>query len=160
MCSTKDWVHEDRESLVAERPVCRCDNCLTKIQKGEQELRAAMETNDYATVDEVRAKIIDTKLDIDVRLKHDADVMHVKLEKELDIRKFIESVLHVSNYKTIRKSVTVLNKKLADAKAIGVEIDPALEKEVNEHSSRLISERNLRFEMENMYVSGSDKDTV
>jgi len=47
MCSTKDWVHEDRESQVAERPVCRCDNCLTKIQKGEQELRAAMETNDY-----------------------------------------------------------------------------------------------------------------
>ena len=68
--------------------------------------------------------------------------------------------MHVDNYKTIRKSVTVLNKKLADAKELGVEVDPSLEKEVNEHSSRLISERNLRFEMENMYVSGSTKETV
>ena len=35
-----------------------------------------------------------------------------QLEKELDIREYINSVLHVGNYKTIRKSVTVLNKKL------------------------------------------------
>ena len=87
-------------------------------------------------------------------------MLHLKLQKELDIKNFIASVLHVDNYKTIRKSVTVLNKKLADAKELGVEIDPGLEKEVNEHSSRLISERNLRFEMENMYVSGSTKETV
>lgn len=53
-----------------------------------------------------------------------------------------------------------MNKKLAEAKAFGIDVDPNLEKEINEHSARLISERNLRFEMENMYVSGSTKDTV
>ena len=31
---------------------------------------------------------------------------------------------------------------------------------INECSHRLISERNLRFEMENMYVSAATKDTV
>ena len=31
---------------------------------------------------------------------------------------------------------------------------------VNENSKRLISERNLRFEMENMHVSASTKETV
>jgi len=40
-------------------------------------------------------------------------VLHLKLEKELDIRNFIESVAHVDNYKTIRKSVAVLNGKFA-----------------------------------------------
>ena len=119
-----------------------------------------MESNDFDTLDRVREKIISADIDIDVKLKHDADVLHLKLEKELDIKNFINSVLHVDNYKTIRKSVTVLNKKLEDAKALGVEVDPGLEKEVNEHSARLISERNLRFEMENMYVSGSTKETV
>jgi len=119
-----------------------------------------MESNDFDTLDRVREKIISADIDIDVKLKHDADVLHLKLEKELDIKNFINSVLHVDNYKTIRKSVTVLNKKLEDAKSLGVEVDPSLEKEVNEHSARLISERNLRFEMENMYVSGSTKETV
>ena len=119
-----------------------------------------MESNDFDTLDRVREKIISADIDIDVKLKHDADVLHLKLEKELDIKNFINSVLHVDNYKTIRKSVTVLNKKLEDAKSLGVEVDPSLEKEVIEHSARLISERNLRFEMENMYVSGSTKETV
>ena len=159
-CSTRDWVFEDKDASVAERPVCRCDNCLNKIQKGEVELRQAMETNDFGILDEVRAKVMDAKLDIDVRLKHDADVQHLKLEKELEIKNFISEVLHVPNYKTIRKSVSVLNKKLAEAKALDIEVDPNLEKEINEHSARLISERNLRFEMENMYVSGSTKETV
>ena len=37
--------------------------------------------------------------------------MHLKLEKELDIRNFITSVVHVDNYKTILKSVKILNEK-------------------------------------------------
>lgn len=95
-----------------------------------------------------------------MKLLDEAEVLHLKLEKELDIKNFISSVLHVGNYKTIRKSVTILNKKLEEAKKLGVEVDANLEREINEHSARLISERNLRFEMENMYVSASTKDTV
>jgi len=44
-----------------------------------------------------------------VQLFHQAEVLHLKLEKELDIKNFIQSVAHVDNYKTIRKSVKVLN---------------------------------------------------
>jgi len=90
----------------------------------------------------------------------EAEVLHLKLEKELDIRNFIASVAHVDDYKTIRKSVTVLNKKHKEAEKLGVIIDPVLIQGINECSHRLISERNLRFEMENMYVSAATKDTV
>jgi len=53
-------------------------------------------------------------------------VLHLKLDKELDIRNFIQSVQHVDDYKTIRKSVTVLNKKHKDAEKLGVIVEPAL----------------------------------
>ena len=46
------------------------------------------------------------------------------------------------------------------AKKLGVELDPELEMEINQCSQRLISERNLRFEMENMYISGANQETV
>lgn len=72
----------------------------------------------------------------------------------------MESVAHVTVYKTILKSVKVLQDMEKSAKKLGVELDPELEMEINQCSQRLISERNLRFEMENMYISGADQATV
>lgn len=72
----------------------------------------------------------------------------------------MKSVDHVDVYKTILKSVKVLNDMEANAKKLGVELDPELELEINQCTHRLISERNLRFEMENMYISGSNQETV
>ena len=68
----------------------------------------------------------------------------------------MKSVEHVDKYKTILKSVKVLGDKQKEAKKLGVELDPTLEAEINACCSRLIAERNLRFDMENMYISGSD----
>ena len=106
-----------------------------------------METLDFATLDTVYKRIIENKMDIDVKLLDKAEKLHLKLEKELDIKNFIASVAHVPDYKTIRKSVTVLNKKFKDAEKLGVEVDPGLITQINECSKRLISERDLRFEM-------------
>jgi hypothetical protein len=58
-------------------------------------------------------------------------VLHLKLEKELDIRNFIKSVEHVENYKTILKSVKVLNEKRDNAENLGVKLDPELNESVN-----------------------------
>ena len=87
-------------------------------------------------------------------------MLHLKLEKELDIRNFIKSVEHVDNYKTILKSVKVLNEKRDNAENLGVKLDPELNEAVNQCSSRLISERNLRFKMDNMHVSSATNETV
>ena len=72
----------------------------------------------------------------------------------------MESVAHVTVYKTILKSVKVLQDMEKSAKKLGVELDPELEMEINQCSQRLIHERNLRFEMENMYISGANQETV
>jgi hypothetical protein len=84
----------------------------------------------------------------------------LKLEKELDIRNYITSVAHVDNYKTILKSVKVLNDKRDAAEALGVKLDPSIIEAVNQCTSRLISERNLRFEMDNTHVSSSTEVTI
>jgi hypothetical protein len=57
--------------------------------------------------------------------------LHLKLEKELDIRNNIKSVEHVDNYKTILKSVKVLNDKRDAAEALGVKLDAGLVEAVN-----------------------------
>ena len=160
LCSSKSWVFEHKDSEKEERPVCRCDNCLSIITKAERDLKTAMDTQDFHTLDRVYNTIKTAKTDIDVKLFNAAEVLHLKLEKELDIRNFINSLAHVDNYKTIKKSVKVLNEKFKNAEQLGVIIAPELIGDINQCSKRLISERNLRFEMENMYVSASTKKTV
>ena len=87
-------------------------------------------------------------------------MLHLKLEKELDIRNFIKLVEHVDDYKTILKSVKTLNDKVEQARGLGVEMDSQLIGDVNRCTSRLISERNLRFQMESLKVYQSTHDTV
>lgn len=88
-----------------ERSVCRCNGCAEVISNAEKDLRNAMATMDFHTVDKVLTHILQNNIDIAVKLKHQGKVLHLKLEKELDIRIFIKSVEHVDDYKTIRKSV-------------------------------------------------------
>lgn len=97
-------------------------------------------------------------IDIDVKAKHSAQVLHLKLEKELDIRNFIKSVDYVEDYKTILKSVKILNDKVDAARELGVDLDNGLIMEVNKCTQRLVSERNLRFQMEMTKVPESDHD--
>ena len=126
LCSRRFWVFENRDAENPDRPVCRCDNCFALIENAEGALRAAMDTHDFATVDRVFTEIKNANTDIDVRLYDDAAVLHLKLEKELDIRNFIASLAHVDNYKTIRKSVKVLGNKHEEAERLGVIVDPVL----------------------------------
>lgn len=104
--------------------------------------------------------IISAQLDIDVKKRHDAEVLHLKLEKELDIRNFIQSVQHVENYKTILKSVKILNEKQAHAESLGVSLDPVLIENINQCTSRLVAERNLRFQMDNTEIMTATTETI
>lgn len=59
----------------------------------------AMETQDFHTVDDALREIKLKKLDIDVKLKKDAEVLHLKLKWELDIKTFIKDKLqYVEDY--------------------------------------------------------------
>ena len=115
---------------------------------------------DFHTVDRSLAYINNNKIDIDVKLRHQAEIIHLKLDKELDIRNFIRSVYHIDDYKTILKSVKILNDKVEKARDLDVELDPMVIAEVNRCTHRLISERNLRFHMEMSKVPTSTNEEV
>lgn len=57
--------------------------------------------------------------------------MHLKLDKELDLRNFIKSVDVVDDYKTILKSVKILNDKVEEARNLGVDLDVGIVQAVN-----------------------------
>ena len=78
-CSESQWVYEGRDSEEMERPVCRCQECNAKIKKSEDDLKAAMRTLEYHTVDNVLSQILGNHVDIDVKLKNDAEILHLKL---------------------------------------------------------------------------------
>ena len=67
---------------------------------------------------------------------------------------------HLDDYKVIRKSVETLNKKVQAAKDMGVELSDDTLRLVNHCNSRLVSERNLRFNMESVKVQQADHDNV
>ena len=146
------WVFESVHAKDEERSVCRCNGCADIIANNERDLKNAMATMEFFTVDKILKHILNNNIDIAVKLKHEAQVLHLKLEKELDIRNFIKSVEHVDDYKTILKSVKILNDKVEAARALDVDLDSGLIGDVNRCTSRLISERNLRFEMESLKV--------
>lgn len=130
--SRRTWVYETREASDKERPVCRCVDCQEIIDDSEKGLKQAMSTRDFAVVDKVLTQILNDHIDIDVKLKHDAEVLHLKLEKELDIRNFINSLVHVDNYKTILKSVQILNDKKTAAENLDVILDKEIIESIND----------------------------
>ena len=112
-CSTSQWVYESVEAEEKERPVCRCKDCLKRINKAEDDLNNSMKTLEYYTVDKSLSFIKSNNIDIDVKLLNQAEILHLKLDKELDIRTYISQIQHCDDYKTILKSVKILNDKVS-----------------------------------------------
>lgn len=119
-----------------------------------------METMNFDTVDKVLKRLSVEIQDMDVKLIKAGDILHLKLEREKDINAFIESLKVVANYKTIKKSVSILEEKVREAKDLNVELDPVILNKVNATTARLMAERNLQFHMEKVSVSASTHDDV
>ena len=68
----------------------------------------------------------------------------MKLDHELKIRTFLNEKVHHDSYKDIRKDCERINKMVEVAKSLEIDLESNLVKEVNDYTSRLISERNLR----------------
>ena len=159
-CSRTLWEFETAQSETQEKPVCRCNSCDDKKRKGEKKMRDAMDTMKFETVDEVLSELEKKNLDLDVKLMKAAEVLHLKLEREKEINEFIDSLAFVPNYKTIKKSVSILEEKVQRAKDLKVDIDPEILSRVNANIARLIAERNLQFQMEKVRVFDATHDDV
>lgn len=61
--------------------------------------------------------------DIKVELRHQAEVLHRKLEHQLKIENFLNSKTHHDNYKDIRKDVKKINDMVAEAQEQDIKLD-------------------------------------
>lgn len=123
-------------------------------------MKEAMDTMHFETVDKVLSELRTKNLDLDVKLMKAAEVLHLKLDKQKEINEFIASLAHVPNYKTIKKSVSILEEKVKKAKELNVDIDQEILDKVNANIGRLIAERNLQFQMEKVRVFDSGHEDV
>ena len=160
-CSKTNWEFETAESEEMEKkPVCRSLKCEDRKKKGEKKLRESMESMHYETLDTAFNELQYDKKDFDVKLVKAAEVLHLKLQKEKGINEFIDSLKFVENYKTIKKSVHLLEDLVTEARKLDVDLDPDIVSRVNNESARLIAERNLQFQMEKVNVSESTHEDV
>lgn len=77
------------------------------IKDHEDQLRKSLESNNFETVNKVYNEC--QGVDIDVKLRKDAEILHLKLEHELKIRTFLKEKTHHDSYKTIRKDVQFIS---------------------------------------------------
>lgn len=102
-CTRRSYVYEKWESEEKERPVCRSNAVQKNIEDHEERLEEAIEQNEFHNLDKVLKECV--KVDIDVKLRKEADVLHLKLEHELKISTFLKQNEAHENYKDIRKDV-------------------------------------------------------
>lgn len=145
-CITRDWVYEESASEEAERPVSRCSKCLELIREAEERLTDALAANEFEVVDEALQSVTSGSIDIDVKLLRRATIEHERLKTEGIIRRAVEALQVVDDYKTILKAVNHLNFLLEDAKQRGVDIDTKIMTSVRTETDRLVAERNLRHQ--------------
>jgi hypothetical protein len=145
-CKISMWVYEAMESTSKEKPVCYCQDCYDLIKRCEEKFQDALASVEFEVVDRYYKEVLDEGVggQIEVKLMHEMQVYHTKLHHELLIRNFIRSLDVVPIYKTIKKSVKLLNDKVEDAKNKNVELSPSVIAEANQATRRLIAERNLR----------------
>lgn len=123
-------------------------------------MEEAIKTYDFHVLDKALADCHD--MDIECKLKKKAEILHLKLEHELQIKTFLNEKYHHDNYKDIRKDCQRINDMVEKAQGLDIDLDSGLIKEVNAFTSRLVSERNLR--KQNVlfleYITSSDHDKV
>ena len=159
-CSITTWVYEHYDSTEKERPVCRSKAVQKKIKDHEKKLEEAVEAYEYHTIDTALRTC--AGIDIDVKLKRRASVLHEKLLHELQIKNFLKENENHENYKLIRKDVQKIEEMVQKAKDQSVELDEELLEQVKAFAAKILSERNLRKQRDLFLesISSCDKDKV
>lgn len=123
-CSTTMWVYENHDSEEKERPVCFSLVVQKKISDHEARLQEAVESFDFKRIDSELSAC--QGVDIKVKLRKQAEILHLKLEHELKIEGFLNKNLSHINYKDIRKDVQRINDMVQDAQNLEIDLNPNL----------------------------------
>lgn len=159
-CKVTTWMFINPSALDEEKPVCRCMDCQAQIDKAEIEMSEKIEMNVFGDLDGALKLIREKNIVVDPKLLERAQIEHERLKTEGVILKYIESLAYVENYKTIQKSVFLLKEMLDDAKKRGVIVEHRIIDKADRESKRLISERNLRYQVDITNPGEASSDTV
>jgi Ankyrin repeats (3 copies) len=159
-CKTTTWMFIKPESTEENMPVCRCSECQSQIDKAEIEMNEKIEMNKLEDLSIAIAQVRERGVIVDPKLLEKARIEQERLRTEGSILKYIDSLAYVENYKTIQKSVFVLKGMLEDATKRGVEIDEKIILRADKECARLISERNLRYQVDIINPSEASSEVV
>jgi hypothetical protein len=84
-------------------------------------LTEAIDSNEFYEIDKILTSC--KGIDIDVKLRYDAEVLHLKLEHELKIQTFLKEHEAHENYKDIRKDVQKISSMVEEAQGLSIDLD-------------------------------------
>ena len=159
-CKETNWMFISPKSLEEDKPVCRCLDCQAQINKAELDMQEKIEMNLFGDLDGALKLVQDQGVVVDPKLLEKAQNEHERLEHEGKIERFIESLSYVPNYKTIQKSVYTLRNMLHECTSNEINIEERIVEKANKEIDRLISERNLRYQVDITNPGEANSQTV
>ena len=157
-CCNIFWTYLTDSSVEEDRPVCRCHECQKAIIGFEEEVQTALEEDTFQVVDDIYKAMQGN--DINSKVIKALHVAHDRLKAEKEIKEFISTLQYVENYKTIQKSVYLLGEMLRNAEETGIELSPSVIEQAKGTQDRLMSERNLRHQVDTADFSITSEDSV
>lgn len=159
-CKLTSWMFINPESKEEDKPVCRCNDCQAQIDKAELDMNEKIDMKQYGDLDGALKLITDKAIVVNPKLLEKARIEHEQLKHEGIIEKFIDSLAYVENYKTIQKSVYTLRQMLKDCIDQEINIDQRIIERAEKETERLLSERNLRYQVDITNPGEASSQTV
>ena len=155
-----EWVYENKDAADREKIDGKCLECWEEMQKHVRDLELTMQGYQQKQLKEKMDFILDHNLEIDVKLIHEAQVLQEKLRTQDEIIGYINGWKVVDNYKGILKAINVINGMVEEARSKNVNLDEDVLEAVKRETDRLFSERQLRFQLDNLDIYNAKIEEV
>jgi replicative superfamily II helicase len=109
-----------------------------------------MGEHDYESLKTKIEFVMDMGLEVSAKLLNESEEVLEKFKTQDKIRAFLATLKRVDCYKTILRSVGIIDNLVNDAQERKVLLDQDVVLLVNSERERLVSERNLRFQLDNL----------
>ena len=155
-----EWVYETKDSIEKEKLEGKCLDCYEETQRHVRDLQMRMQAYQHKGLKEKVDFIVDRSIEIDVKLVNEAQVLQEKLKTQDEIIAYINGWKVVENYKGILKAINVINGMVEDARTHNIILDEDVLETVKRETDRLFSERQLRFQLDNLDIYNAKAEEV
>jgi len=154
------WLYVNKDSEEAEKLERRSSKAQEEVQKIENELVDLISSYNYEELSDKIHFIQDHNIHVGVKLMDKAYIHQEKLRTQIHINECLDSHREVDNYKTIKKSINIIQEMISDAKNRKVYLDEEVVLKSHREMDRLEAERNLRFVLDNSAVDKATPEEV